>query len=54
MPKSKKSRELSSREQKRRRILRGAIDVFANKGYFAARMSDIADAANVDDGTLYL
>ncbi|MCK5379155.1 MAG: TetR/AcrR family transcriptional regulator [Acidobacteria bacterium] len=54
MPKSKKSRELSSREQKRRRILRAAIDVFANKGYFAARMTDIADAANVADGTLYL
>ena len=54
MPESKKSRELSSRERKRRRILRAAIDVFANKGYFAARMTDIADAADVADGTLYL
>lgn len=54
MPESLKSRELSSREQKRRRILRAAIDVFATKGYFAARMTDIAEAAQVADGTLYL
>ena len=54
MPESRKSRELSSREQKHRRILRAAIDVFANKGYFSARMTDIAEAAEVADGTLYL
>ncbi len=54
MPESKKSRELTNREQKRQRILRAAIDVFASKGYFAARMTDVADAAEVADGTLYL
>jgi len=54
MPESKISRELTSREQKRRRILRAAIDVFATKGYFSARMTDIAEAADVADGTLYL
>jgi TetR/AcrR family fatty acid metabolism transcriptional regulator len=54
MPESRKSRELSSREQKRRRILRAAIEVFASKGYFSARMTDIAEAAEVADGTLYL
>ena len=54
MPESKKSRELTNREQKRQRILRAAIDVFASKGYFAARMTDIAEAARVADGTLYL
>ncbi len=54
MPLSSKSRELTSREQKRRRILRAAINVFANKGYFAARMTDIAEEADVADGTLYL
>jgi TetR/AcrR family transcriptional regulator, fatty acid metabolism regulator protein len=54
MPVSGKSRELTSREQKRRRILRAAINVFANKGYFAARMTDIAEEAEVADGTLYL
>jgi TetR/AcrR family fatty acid metabolism transcriptional regulator len=54
MPESEKSRELTNREQKRQRILRAAIDVFASKGYFAARMTDIAEAAKVADGTLYL
>jgi TetR/AcrR family fatty acid metabolism transcriptional regulator len=54
MPESEKSRELTNREQKRQRILRAAIDVFASKGYFAARMTDIAEAAQVADGTLYL
>jgi TetR/AcrR family fatty acid metabolism transcriptional regulator len=46
--------ENSSREIKRQRILRAAIEVFANKGYFAARMADVAKAAEVADGTLYL
>jgi TetR/AcrR family fatty acid metabolism transcriptional regulator len=54
MPESEKSRELSAREQKRQRILRAAIEVFASKGYFAARMTDVAEAARVADGTLYL
>ena len=54
MPESEKSRELTNREQKRQRILRAAIDVFASKGYFAARMTDVAEAAQVADGTLYL
>jgi TetR/AcrR family fatty acid metabolism transcriptional regulator len=54
MPESEKSRELTSREQKRNRILRAAIEVFASKGYFAARMTDVAGAAGVADGTLYL
>jgi len=42
------------REEKRQRILRAAIDEFARKGYFSARMSDVAKAASVADGTLYL
>jgi len=54
MPESVKSRELTSREQKRNRILRAAIEVFASKGFFAARMTDVASAAEVADGTLYL
>ncbi len=44
----------SHREEKRQRILRAAIDEFARKGYFTARMSDVAKAAGVADGTLYL
>ena len=44
----------STRELKRQRIMRAAIEVFARKGYFAARMTDVAQAAEVADGTLYL
>lgn len=39
---------------KRRRILEAAITVFAQKGYFTARVSDIASSAGVADGTIYL
>ncbi len=54
MPESQTARELSPREQKRKRILRAAIEVFARKGFFSARMTDVARAAEVADGTLYL
>lgn len=54
MPESDTTRELSPREQKYRRIQRAAIEVFASKGYFGARMADVAAAAQVADGTLYL
>jgi TetR/AcrR family fatty acid metabolism transcriptional regulator len=39
---------------KRRRILDAAVRVFARKGYFAARVSDVAKKAGVADGTIYL
>ncbi len=39
---------------KRERILRAAIDVFAAHGYFNAKVSAIAKAAGVADGTIYL
>ncbi|MEO8035829.1 MAG: TetR/AcrR family transcriptional regulator [Acidobacteriota bacterium] len=39
---------------KRERILRAAIDVFARSGYFNAKVSEIAKAAGVADGTIYL
>ena len=39
---------------KRRRILEAAVKVFARKGYYAARVSDIAKKARVADGTIYL
>jgi TetR/AcrR family fatty acid metabolism transcriptional regulator len=39
---------------KRERILRAAIDVFAKSGYFNAKVSEIAKAAGVADGTIYL
>jgi TetR/AcrR family fatty acid metabolism transcriptional regulator len=39
---------------KRERILRAAIRVFARKGFYATRVSEIAKAAGVADGTIYL
>ena len=41
-------------EDKRKRILEAAVKVFARKGYFAARVSEIARKAGVADGTIYL
>lgn len=39
---------------KRERILRAAVRVFARKGFYASRVSDIAKSAGVADGTIYL
>jgi len=39
---------------KRERILRAAVDVFARNGYFNAKVAEIAKAAGVADGTIYL
>lgn len=41
-------------DDKRRRILQAAVKVFARKGYFGARVSEIARRADVADGTIYL
>src|SRR5437660_7986372 len=46
--------EVSRPHSKRERILRAATDVFAQSGYFNAKVSDIAKAAGVADGTIYL
>jgi len=54
MQDSGESQPTDHREEKRRRILRAAIDEFARKGYFSARMADVARSAAVADGTLYL
>jgi TetR/AcrR family fatty acid metabolism transcriptional regulator len=43
-----------SRERKRGAILRAAVEVFAERGYFGARMREVAERAGVADGTLYL
>jgi len=40
--------------EKYQRILDAAVAVFADKGFFNSRISDIADRANVADGTVYL
>ncbi len=39
---------------KRERILRAATRVFARKGFYATRVSEVARAAGVADGTIYL
>lgn len=39
---------------KRERILRAAVDVFAQNGYFNAKVAEIAKSAGVADGTIYL
>jgi TetR/AcrR family fatty acid metabolism transcriptional regulator len=43
-----------TRRRRRSEIVRAAVDVFADRGYFAARMREIAKRAGVADGTLYL
>ncbi|MGE5235507.1 MAG: TetR/AcrR family transcriptional regulator [Acidobacteriota bacterium] len=40
--------------RRRTEIVRAAVQVFAERGYFAARMRDVAERAGVADGTLYL
>jgi TetR/AcrR family fatty acid metabolism transcriptional regulator len=39
---------------KRERILHAAVRVFAKKGFYATRVSEVAKAAGVADGTIYL
>lgn len=39
---------------KRERILHAATHVFAKKGFYATRVSEVAKAAGVADGTIYL
>jgi TetR/AcrR family fatty acid metabolism transcriptional regulator len=39
---------------KRRRILDAAVSVFAEKGFFQSKVSEIARMAGVADGTIYL
>ena len=39
---------------KYQRILDAAVAVFAEKGFFTSRVADIADRADVADGTVYL
>ncbi len=50
----KRGRRTAPTGDKRERILRSAIRVFARKGFYATRVSEIAKAAGVADGTIYL
>lgn len=44
----------TERARKRQRILRAAIEVFSQKGFYHAKISEIARKAGVADGTIYL
>ena len=44
----------SKSSDKRNRILQAAVKVFAAKGFYVARVSDVAREAGVADGTIYL
>jgi len=48
------STEVDSRPEKFHAILQAAAQVFARFGYFNARVSEVARAAGVADGTVYL
>jgi TetR/AcrR family fatty acid metabolism transcriptional regulator len=45
---------LTRGSDKYQRILDAAVAVFAEKGFFTSRIADIADRADVADGTVYL
>jgi TetR/AcrR family fatty acid metabolism transcriptional regulator len=47
-------RDPSQGGDKRNRILKAAIDVFSRKGFFNSKVSEIARASGVADGTIYL
>lgn len=56
-PKSRKTQRSTSGRRtgdKRARILDAAVRVFAKSGFYATRVSDVAKAAGVADGTIYL
>ena len=42
------------RGEKKARILEAAVHAFSRQGYHQTRVSDIAKAANVADGTVYI
>ena len=44
----------NSGREKRDRILRAAVKIFSRKGFFNSKVSEIARAAEVADGTIYL
>ncbi len=54
LPEEKDEKERNGRAEKARTILRAAAKVFAQFGYFNAKVSDVAREAGVADGTVYL
>jgi TetR/AcrR family transcriptional regulator, fatty acid metabolism regulator protein len=53
-PSTKRIATRNSSTDKRASILRAATRVFARNGYFNSKVADIARAADVADGTVYL
>jgi len=52
---SKEAKEEMSRStDKHAKIIKAALKVFAKKGFYNARISEISHEANVADGTIYL
>lgn len=54
MPRSARTFTTKSGPGKRESILNAAVKVFAQKGYFNSKVSDIAGEAGIADGTVYL
>ena len=54
MPKNSAAPARNAVTDKREAILRAATTVFAEKGFFNSKVADIAKAAGVADGTVYL
>ena len=48
------SSQKNSSRDKREAILRAGVKVFAEKGFFNSKVADIARAAGIADGTVYL
>jgi len=51
---TKNAQSPNKKTDKHQKIIQAAIKVFAKKGFYHARVSDIAKAAKVADGTIYL
>jgi TetR/AcrR family fatty acid metabolism transcriptional regulator len=54
MARAAASSQKSPVPDKREAILRAGVKVFAEKGYFNSKVADIARAAGIADGTVYL
>ncbi len=46
--------EMKQKNSKREAIIEAAVKVFAKKGFYNAKVNDVAKAAGVADGTIYL
>ena len=54
MRRSAASSQKNAITDKREAILRAGVKVFAEKGYFNSKVADVARAAGIADGTVYL